>query len=81
MNVSRLRVRGAVDASAVARIRWELFVFPEIRDVLPTLERDTVAVLWEGASADPVRWCRTLQRVGYAASPAHGVEPGDTLAS
>ena len=80
MNVCKLRVSGAVDAAAIAQIRWELFVFAEIRDVLPTLERETVAVLWEGASADPERWCRTLADVGYEASPAQPAPPReDTL--
>jgi hypothetical protein len=72
MNVCKLRVSGAVDARAVAQVRWELFVFPEIRDVLPTLEPETVAVLWEGATADPQRWCRALAEAGYEADP---IEP------
>jgi hypothetical protein len=75
VNVCKLRVSAAVDAAAVAQIRWELFVFPEIRDVLPTLEPETVAVLWEGASAAPERWCRTLVQVGYDASPAQPASP------
>lgn len=76
MNVCKLRVTGAVDARAVAQVRWELFVSPEIRDVLPTLEPETVAVLWEGATADPRRWCRALTRAGYEAKPG---EPASTL--
>jgi hypothetical protein len=76
MNVCKLRVTGAVDARAVAQVRWELFVFPEIRDVLPTLEPETVAVLWEGSTADPERWCRALARAGYEADP---VEPPSAL--
>ncbi|HZO96611.1 MAG TPA: hypothetical protein VFB42_04485 [Gaiellaceae bacterium] len=81
MNVSKLRVRGAAGAAACARIRWELFVFAEIRDVLPALEPDTVAVLWEGARADPERWCRALAEAGYDASPAGTTAPPrrDTL--
>jgi hypothetical protein len=80
VNVCKLRVAGAVDADAVARVRWELFVFPEVREVLPALERETVAVLWEGASADPERWCRTLAQAAYEASPAGPASPrGDTL--
>lgn len=69
MNVCKLRVTGAVDARAVSQVRWELFVFPEIRDVLPTLELETVAVLWEGATADPQGWCRALAQAGYEAKP------------
>jgi hypothetical protein len=69
VNVCKLRVSGAVDAAAVARIRWELFVFPEIR-VLPALEDETVAVLWQGAHADPARWLRALAEAGYAAGTA-----------
>jgi hypothetical protein len=81
VNVCKLRVAGAVGADAVAQVRWELFVFPEVRDVLPALERDeTVVVLWEGASADPERWCRTLAEAGYEASPAGPAsQRGDTL--
>jgi hypothetical protein len=76
MNVCKLRVSGATDARAIAQVRWELFVFPEIRDVLPTLELETVAVLWEGTIADPQRWCRTLARIGYEAKP---LEPAPAL--
>ena len=75
MNVCKLRVAGAVDTAAVAQVRWELFVFPEIRDVLPGMEPETVAVLWEGASADLERWCGTLARAGYEASPVEPASP------
>lgn len=72
-NVCKLRVSGAVEARAVSQIRSEWFLFPEIRDVMPTLERETVAVLWEGEGADPPRWCRALAQAGYEAEPVERV--------
>jgi hypothetical protein len=69
MNICKLHAHGVSDARAVAALRWELFVFPEVHDVFPTLEHDTVAVLWEGTTADPQHWCRALAQAGYEVKP------------
>ena len=45
-------------------IRWELFLHPEVRDVLLTSRRDTLCVVYRGAM-DPTRWAATLSRAGF----------------
>lgn len=44
-------------------IRWELFVFSDVRDVLPTSRRDTVVVAHRGP-ARPDEWMAALHDAG-----------------
>ena len=44
-------------------VRWELFVFSDVRDVLPTPRADTVVVVHRGP-AQPARWLVALQDAG-----------------
>lgn len=44
-------------------IRWELFVFSDVRDVLPGSEAGTVVVIHLGA-AEPDAWRAELRRAG-----------------
>lgn len=44
-------------------VRWELFIFREIRDVLATGERDRVVVAHRG-QAQPTRWLQALRDAG-----------------
>lgn len=66
MNVYELRVPGASEPGRLEAVRWELFVFPEVRDVVVAVRADVVAVLHEGDPA-PAAWVRTLRAAGYVA--------------
>ncbi|HUE27773.1 MAG TPA: hypothetical protein VMP89_13440 [Solirubrobacteraceae bacterium] len=47
-------------------IRWELFLYPGVRDVLVTPREDTLRVLFRGP-IDPTRWTATLTDAGFPA--------------
>jgi hypothetical protein len=49
-------------------VRWELFVFSDVRDVLPTPRRDTVVVAHRGA-ARPKDWMAALAEAGMLDEP------------
>lgn len=44
-------------------VRWELFVFRDVRDVLPTLRRDTVVVVHRGPARED-EWIGALGAAG-----------------
>lgn len=44
-------------------VRWELFVFSDVRDVLPTPRPDTIVVVHRGP-AQPAQWVAALQDAG-----------------
>jgi len=69
MKSYEVRIRGLRDASSLAAARWELFVFPEVRDLLPWSGSDRFIVLYEGERLDPTAWCRLLSATGYPAQP------------
>jgi hypothetical protein len=51
-------------------VRWELFVFSDVRDVLPTPRPDTVVVVHRGP-AQPAQWLAALRDAGMLdAQPA-----------
>jgi hypothetical protein len=51
-------------------VRWELFVFSDVRDVRPTARPDTVVVVHRGVP-QPAQWLATLHDVGMLeAQPA-----------
>jgi hypothetical protein len=50
-------------------VRWELFVFSDVRDVLPTLRPDTIVVVHRGV-AQPAQWLAALQDVGMLQAQA-----------
>ena len=56
-------------------IRWELFLHPEVRDVLLTPREDTLRVVFRGPM-NPIRWAATLTEAGFP-SPRFG-SPGAT---
>lgn len=47
-------------------IRWELFLHPEVRDVVPTSRGDTLCVVFRG-SMNPAGWSKTLTDAGFPA--------------
>ena len=49
------------------RVRWELFIFSEVRDVLATSDRDRVLVVHRGA-AQPDLWLQALSEAGLETS-------------
>ena len=69
MNAYELRIRGLADTIALAEARWELFLFPEVRDLAPAEAGDLFVVLYEGERPDPTAWCRVLSAAGYPAQP------------
>jgi hypothetical protein len=44
-------------------VRWELFVFSDVRDVLPTSRRETVVVAHRGPARE-VDWIAALDAAG-----------------
>jgi hypothetical protein len=50
-------------------IRWALFVFPDIRDVVPTDDPDVVRVFYEGSRAWPRVWTVELRQRGFDPAP------------
>jgi hypothetical protein len=49
-------------------VRWELFVFSDVRDVVPTPRRDTVVVAHRGP-ARPNDWMAALAEAGMLDEP------------
>ena len=45
-------------------IRWELFLHPDVREVLLTPREDTLCVVFQG-QPDPARWADTLTAAGF----------------
>ena len=70
MGVYELRIRGLRNQATVVAVRWELFVFWDVQDVIATRRPETVAVLYEGDRPDPDAWCATLRDAGFDAEPA-----------
>jgi hypothetical protein len=44
-------------------VRWELFVFSDVRDVMPTSKPGTVVVVHRGP-AQPAQWLGALREAG-----------------
>ncbi len=51
------------------RIRWALFVFPDITDVAPTDDPDVVRVFYEGSRPWPRVWTVELCQRGFDPAP------------
>jgi hypothetical protein len=73
-NAYELRIRGLEHLISFTAARWELFAFPEVRDLAPSQHCDRFVVLYEGDSADPDAWCRLLTAAGYSAEPLGPVD-------
>lgn len=52
----------------VARLRWELFNFAEVRDVFATRDGGRVLVLHDGDEPDVAAWLDALRVNGYSAT-------------
>lgn len=61
--------RKAVDA-----IRWELFLFEDVRDVLATNRSDSLTVVFRGEPR-PVEWREALRSAGYDVSASAVRQP------
>jgi hypothetical protein len=64
------------------RIRWALFVFPDITDVMPTDDSDVVRVFYEGSRPYPDVWTVELRQRGFDLPPVDsavrtGAVPGN----
>ena len=57
------------------RIRWELFLHRDVRDVLLTTRDDTLLVVFRG-EPDPTGWARTLRQAGLPEPHIDGQHPG-----
>ncbi|MEA2427776.1 MAG: hypothetical protein QOF37_1404 [Thermoleophilaceae bacterium] len=64
-----LRVPGG--GAMVEAVRWELFIHPDVRDVLATDRPDVVLVIHRG-EPQPSRWLETLRSAGYDVMPGAG---------
>jgi hypothetical protein len=63
--------------SNLGLIRWELFLFPDVREVLTTSREDTLLVVFRG-EPDPSAWATTLAQAGFPVSRT-GDEPLDEI--
>jgi hypothetical protein len=64
VNVCELKLEGIENERQLATARWELFVFPEIRDVRPLAAGSGVTVVFEG-EPDAERWTHALEQAGF----------------
>ncbi|MEA2396857.1 MAG: hypothetical protein QOK25_413 [Thermoleophilaceae bacterium] len=64
MQTYEIQVAGG--RKAVDAIRWELFLFEDVRDVLATNRSDTLTVVFRGEPR-PAEWREALQLAGYEA--------------
>ena len=69
LDAYELRIRGLEHLISFAAARWELFAFPEVRDLVRAPGRNRFLVLYDGEPADPDAWCQLLQDAGYPAEP------------
>jgi hypothetical protein len=65
MNAHEIRVPGGRDM--VSAIRWELFAFHDVRDVVATDRPDVLLVIHLG-DPHPSEWLATLRSAGYSAT-------------
>jgi hypothetical protein len=69
-----LRIRGLGDERARTAARWELFAFPDVRDLVRGAGKDRFLVLYEGRWEHPSVWCHVLANAGYDAEPIGRIE-------
>jgi hypothetical protein len=62
MQTYEIQVAGGREA--VNAIRWELFVFDDVRDVLAKDGPDTLTIVYRG-NAQPAEWQEALCDAGY----------------
>lgn len=67
MKAYELRIVGVESEAALAAVRLELFVFPDVRQLCRIGLTDRVVVLYVGERADVVGWIEVLGRAGYTA--------------
>ena len=79
MRTYEMRFPGFDARSNRGPIRWELFLHPDVRDVLVTPREDTLMVLFRG-EPDPSGWARTLEAAGFPA-PRSAEERDERLAT
>ena len=60
--LSELRVHG--ESYHWRWVRWELFIFRDVLDVLPTTDRNRVMIVHRGL-AQPERWRQALVDAGH----------------
>jgi hypothetical protein len=66
MNSSDLHFPSYDAAAQQPAIRWALFTHRDVRDVLPTMHRDTLRVIHRGPG-DDTAWRATLVGAGFPA--------------
>jgi hypothetical protein len=64
LNMQTYEIQVAGGRKAVNAIRWELFVFDDVRDVLATDGPDTLTIVYRG-SPRPAEWLEALNVAGY----------------
>ena len=69
MNLYPLLIADATCDAALAAARWQLFVFPEVRDLRRGATNDTAVVVYEGEAPDVAAWLAVLAGAGYDAEP------------
>ena len=80
LSAYELRISGLDQLVSFGVARWELFVFPEVRDLVRGQGRHRFIVLYEGDQPDPEAWCRVLTDAGYPAEPLGRVDNTDKAA-
>ena len=68
MQTYEIQVSGG--RNAVNAIRWELFLFEDVHDVLATNASDRLTIVFQGEPR-PAQWREALQSAGYEVLPSN----------
>ena len=69
LQLHAIRVEGG--RGVVDEVRWELFAFHDVRDVLATDTPDVLMVIYRGEPQVP-QWLETLRAAGYTVAANTG---------
>lgn len=69
MHAYELRIRDLESTTRRNAARWELFAFPEVRDLVKVGGPDRFLVIYEGDWDHHAVWCRVLENAGYEVEP------------
>jgi hypothetical protein len=62
--VNAIEIQVSRGRDLVQAVRWELFLFHDVRDVVPTDRPDVLTVVYRGEPELP-RWLETLRSAGF----------------
>lgn len=75
MNTFEIRTGWTLTDADLSALRWELFLFHEIVDVVRTERPDVLAILHEEEAPDTAAWLDALAALGYTVRTAEPERP------